>query len=162
MRKRWMRKSVLGALLAGILRLTGCAGASVPGSGEAGESEETRQDAQLSEVFEGTEAAGRTGTDGADKEGSTEEEYVTEGTEEYRGFILDNVLHSRDQGEIHFSLYVPESYDGSEPYAALFTLPGYEGLYFQGVGENLYNENFGFAAREYNDRMIVVAPQLSD
>ena len=41
-------------------------------------------------------------------------------------------------------------------------MPGYEGLYFQGVGENLYNENFGFSARDYNDRMIIVAPQLSD
>ena len=72
------------------------------------------------------------------------------------------MFHSREQGEIHFNLYVPESYDGSEPYAAFFTLPGYEGLYFQGVGENLYNENFGFSARDYNDRMIIVAPQLSD
>ncbi len=166
MRKRWMRKRVLGVLLAGILLLTGCltgcAGPAVSGSGEAGGSEETRQDAQLSEASEGTDAAGRAGTDGTDEEGSTEEEYVTEGTEEYRGFILDNVFHSREQGEIHFNLYVPESYDGSEPYAAFFTLPGYEGLYFQGVGENLYNENFGFSARDYNDRMIIVAPQLSD
>lgn len=87
---------------------------------------------------------------------------VTEGTEEYRGFLMDNVLHSENDGDIHYHLYVPDSYDGSEPYAIFFTLPGYEGLYFQGVGENLYSENFAFTAQEYNPKMIVVAPQLSD
>ena len=87
---------------------------------------------------------------------------VTEGTEEYRGFTLDNVLHSENNGDIHYNLYVPDSYDGSEPYALFFTLPGYQGLYFQGVGENLYTEDFGFTAQEYNPEMIIVAPQLSD
>lgn len=66
-------------------------------------------------------------------------ENVTEGTEEYRGFVLDNVFHSESEGDIHYNLYVPDSYDGSQPYALIFTLPGYEGLYFQGVGENLYS-----------------------
>lgn len=95
-----------------------------------------------------------------DVQGQTD--FVTEGTEEYRGFILDNVLHSESEGEIHYNLYVPESYDGSEPYALFFTLPGYEGLYFQGVGVNLYSEDFGFTAREYIPDMIIVAPQLED
>ena len=53
---------------------------------------------------------------------------VTTGTEEYRGFVLDNVLHSDTEGDIHYNLYVPENYDGSEPYALFFTLPGYQGL----------------------------------
>ncbi|WP_346699131.1 prolyl oligopeptidase family serine peptidase [Catenibacillus scindens] len=87
---------------------------------------------------------------------------ITEGTEEYRGFTLDNVLHSESNGDIHYNLYVPDSYDGSEPYALFFTLPGYEGLYFQGVGENLYSESFGFEAQNYIQDMIIVAPQLSD
>ena len=87
--------------------------------------------------------------------------WVTEGTEFDRGFRLDNVLHFPEDGDIHYNLYVPDSYDGSEPYALFFTLPGYEGLYFQGVGANL-QEDFGFAAMGYNDQMIVVAPQLSD
>lgn len=86
---------------------------------------------------------------------------VTEGTQEYRGFTLDNVLHSETEGDIHFNLYVPDSYDGSHPTSIFFTLPGYEGLYFQGTGENLYQEDFGFAAQEYDPDMIVVAPQLS-
>ena len=87
---------------------------------------------------------------------------VTAGTDTYRGFVLDNVLHSPDDGDIHFNLYVPDSYDGSRPVALFLTLPGYQGLYFQGVGENLYTEDFGFEAQRYNDRMIIAAPQLSD
>lgn len=94
-------------------------------------------------------------------ESSTPELEVTEGTETYRGFQLDNVLHA-PEGDIHFSLYIPESYDGSEAYALFLTLPGYEGLYFQGVGQNLYSEDFAFEALNYNDHMIVAAPQLSD
>lgn len=88
--------------------------------------------------------------------------YVTEGTEEYRGFIIDNVFHSVSEGDIHYNVYFPESYDGSEPYALYFTLPGYEGLYFQGVAANLQSEEFGFEAQKYNGKMIIVAPQLSD
>ena len=86
---------------------------------------------------------------------------VTDGTESYRDFQMNNVLHA-PEGEIHYHIYIPDSYDGSESYALFLTLPGYEGLYFQGVGENLYSENFAFEALNYNDRMIVAAPQLSD
>ena len=86
---------------------------------------------------------------------------VTEGTETYRGFQMDNVLHA-PEGDIHYHIYIPDSYDGSEAYALFLTLPGYEGLYFQGVGQNLYSENFAFESLNYNDKMIVAAPQLSD
>ena len=116
-------------------------------SDPAGDSEETSRTEDSQESASGTEEKG---------------DYVTEGTEEYRGFTLDNVLHSETQGDIHFNLYVPDSYDGEEPCAVFFTLPGYEGLYFQGVGENLYSENFGFEAQAYDPDMIIVAPQLSD
>ena len=141
-----------GILLAGcMILLSGCGNtdnasqeASQPAAGADGQEE----------VQEG--AVGEAG----DVQGQTD--FVTEGTEEYRGFILDNVLHSESEGEIHYNLYVPESYDGSEPYALFFTLPGYEGLYFQGVGVNLYSEDFGFTAREYIPDMIIVAPQLED
>lgn len=88
--------------------------------------------------------------------------YVTEGTEEYRGFIIDNVFHSAAEGDIHYNVYIPESYDGSEPYALYFTLPGYEGLYFQGIASNIKSEEFGFEAQKYNEKMIIAAPQLSD
>ena len=88
--------------------------------------------------------------------------YVTDGTEEYRGFLIDNIFHSVSEGDIHYNIYIPESYDGSKPYALYFTLPGYEGLYFQGVAVNLKSEAFGFEAQKYNSEMIIVAPQLSD
>lgn len=65
-------------------------------------------------------------------------------------------------GDIHYALYVPDSYDGSEPYPLFITLPGYEGLYFQGEGENLRNEDFASEAMKYNPRMIIAAPQLMD
>ena len=90
-----------------------------------------------------------------------QESEVTLGTETYRGFQMDNVLHA-PEGDIHYHIYIPDSYDGSEAYALFLTLPGYEGLYFQGMGQNLYNENFAFEALNYNDKMIVAAPQLSD
>lgn len=88
--------------------------------------------------------------------------YITEGTEKYRNFVIDNVFYSVSEGDIHYNVYIPESYDGREPYALYFTLPGYEGLYFQGVAANIQSEEFGFEARKYNDKMIIVAPQLSD
>lgn len=91
-----------------------------------------------------------------------EDQFVTLGTETYRGFTVDNVLHTGTNGDIHYNVYIPESYDGSKPYALFFTLPGYEGLYFQGVASNIKAESFGFEAQKYNGEMIVVAPQLND
>lgn len=91
-----------------------------------------------------------------------ENSLITQGTQVYRNFVLDNVYHSKNDNDIHFNLYVPENYDGSKPYALYITLPGYEGLYFQGVGENLRREDFAFEAQKYNDEMIIVAPQLND
>lgn len=86
---------------------------------------------------------------------------VTEGTEFYRGFRMDNVLHA-PEGDIHYHIYIPDSYDGSEACALFLTLPGYEGLYFQGMGQNLYREEFAFEALRYSGDMIVAAPQLND
>ena len=91
-----------------------------------------------------------------------EDPLVTVGRETYRGFVVDNVLHDQELGDIHYNLYVPDSYDGSQPYALFITLPGYGGYYFQGVGINLRQEAFGFEAQRYNDRMIIAAPQLND
>lgn len=70
-------------------------------------------------------------------------EYITEGTEEYRGFLLDNVLHSETEGEIHYNVYIPDSYDGSRPFALFFTLPGYEGLLVLDVKDSSYFESRG-------------------
>lgn len=87
---------------------------------------------------------------------------VSEGTSYYRGFLVDNVYHSKKNGDIHYNVYVPKSYDGTKKYALYITLPGYQGLYFQGVAENIKTEDFGFEAQKYNSKMIIVAPQLND
>ena len=86
---------------------------------------------------------------------------VTYGKDTYRSFTIDNVLHTDENSDIHFNMYVPKSYDGKDKYALYLTLPGYEGLYFQGVGVNLHQEDFAFQAMNYNRKMIIVAPQLN-
>ena len=108
-------------------------------------------------------STGGNGTEHTENGGNTiVDTSVTLGTETYRGFILDNVYHSEKDGDIHFNLYVPESYDGSKPYALYISLCGYGGYYFQGVGVNLRQESFVFEAQKYNAEMIIVAPQLND
>lgn len=106
---------------------------------------------------------GQTDTQSADNQSSSSKAYnVEQGTSKYRDFVLDNVLHSETEGDIHYNVYIPEDYDGTESYALFMTLPGYQGLYFQGVGQNVMTEEFGFMARDYISKMIIVAPQLND
>ena len=87
---------------------------------------------------------------------------VTTGSVEDRGFVLDNVLHDPERGDIHFNLYVPESYDSSQPVPLYVALPGWEGLYFQGVGADLKWETMPFAARDFDPDMIIASAQLND
>ena len=70
------------------------------------------------------------GASWARKESTLAKKYNVEpGTEEYKGFMLDNVLHSENEGDIHYNLYVPQSYDGSKSYALFLTLPGYQAFF---------------------------------
>ena len=87
---------------------------------------------------------------------------VTTGSVEDRGLVLDNVLHDPERGDIHFNLYVLESYDSSRPVPLYVALPGWEGLYFQGVGADLKWETMPFAARDYDPDMIIASAQLND
>ena len=116
---RILKGKTIGFFMAGLLLLLSGCQTSEDVNREQDTSEETGEDSRQED------------SDG---------DYVTEGTEEYRGFTLDNVLHSQTEGDIHYNLYIPDSYDGEAPCAIFFTLPGYEGLYFQGVGENLYSD----------------------
>ena len=75
-------------------------------------------------------------------------ETVTEGKDYYREFLVDNVLHSDRNGDIHYHVYFPDSYNGKKKMALYVTLPGYQGLYFQGVAENLKTEDFAFEAKK--------------
>lgn len=94
------------------------------------------------------------------RESASTDAAVTPGTEQYRGFTLDNVLHSPTEGDIHFNMKLPDNADA--PMALFLTLPGYQGLYRFGVGENLRTEDFAFTAPDYADNMMIVAPQLED
>ena len=126
--------------------LTAC-GSPPPEAPETGETSGQEQTVPEESGEEGPQQSAPSSADG----------WVTRGTETDRGFVLDNVLHSETEGDIHFNLYVPDTYDGSRPVAVFFTLPGYEGLYFQGVGANL-QEDFAFEAMAYDGDMIIVAP----
>lgn len=78
-----------------------------------------------------------------------------------RGFVVDNALTTPDGRTLHFSSHVPDTYDGRAAFALYVSCPGWEGLYFQGVGANL-QEDYPFVANGYVPDMIVLSPQLDD
>lgn len=92
----------------------------------------------------------------------TNQNEIIESEKEDDEFQIDNVYNSSEYGEIHYSVYIPDDYDSNKSYPMYITLPGYEGLYFQGVGVNLEYEDFASEAKKINNQMIIVAPQLND
>ena len=77
-------------------------------------------------------------------------------------FQMNQVYESETEGTIHYNLFVPEDYDGSKPYALHIALPGWEGLWFQGLGEDLRWEYLPYESSKYVDNLIVVSTQLND
>lgn len=118
------------------------------------------EDMSLSSINENTKLPSNSNID-TDNNIKQSNDYIEIGSKESKGFIVDNVLHSEKQGEIHFASYLPNNYDESKEYAIYFALPGWEGLYFQGIGTNL-GEPFPFEAQKYNKDMIIISPQLDD
>ena len=53
----------------------------------------------------------------------------TENTPEKTGVIAEQVLDGND-GEIHYSYYLPEDYDESKTYPLVMTMPGYNMMWF--------------------------------
>lgn len=104
-----------------IVMLTGC-GITVPGKAAS-----NKENAES--TVNNTKSANENSTES--EENNDLEDRLTKGTENYKGFQMDNVLHSDSLGEIHYHIYVPDSYDGSEPYALYMILP----VYFV-IGEN--------------------------
>lgn len=94
-------------------------------------------------------------------ENQNNREDIEIGNTEERGFIIDNIYHSREQGDIHYASYFPSDFDENKSYAIYFALPGWEGLYFQGVGANM-GEPFPYEAQKYVSDMIIISPQLDD
>lgn len=75
-------------------------------------------------------------------------------------FTVDDTLVTKNK-TYHFSSYIPKDYNQNKKYDLYMALPGWEGLYFQGVGANL-EERFPFEALKYDKNLIVISPQLDD
>ncbi len=97
-----------------------------------------------------------------ENDSNTEGGYIDATDKNENGFQIDLVYHSPSNREIHYSAYIPTNIDSLEEVPLYITLPGYEGLYFQGVGINLRYEDFAYTAKELNPNMIILAPQLDD
>ena len=86
----------------------------------------------------------------------------TEKSPEKTGVIAEQILNGND-GEIHYSYYLPEDYDGSKTYPLVMTMPGYGMMWF---GEDSSGSNLewnGFRAwTELPEDVIVVSAQLTD
>ena len=86
----------------------------------------------------------------------------TEKSPEKTGVIAEQVLNGND-GEIHYSFYLPEDYDESKTYPLVMTMPGYGMMWF---GEDSSGSNLewnGFRAwTELPEDVIVVSAQLTD
>lgn len=134
------------------LALAGCAA----GTGFPGSSRESGSAALASESGD-ARTGGSFGADPREVEGYA----FTEGLREDRDFTVDDALQTPDGRILHFSLRVPSGYDGSTPHALYVACPGWEGLYFQGVGANL-QEDYPFVANGYIPDLIVASPQLDD
>lgn len=81
---------------------------------------------------------------------------------EFNNNFQIDLVYNYNGREVHYSAYIPSNIDESEAINMFITLPGWEGLYHQGVGVNLEYEDFAFTARDINHNMIILAPQLND
>ena len=85
-------------------------------------------------------------------------------TEDYTTgqFIRGNLLESTE-GEIHYSYWLPDGYDGEREYPLMMTLPGYGGMWFGEDSEGTNLRERGVSVwTEIDEPMIVVSPQVTD
>ena len=86
----------------------------------------------------------------------------TESLPEKAGIIAEQILNGND-GEIHYSYYLPEDYTPSKAYPLVVTMPGYDMMWFgeDSSGRNLNWKGFRVWT-ELPEDMIVVSAQLTD
>ena len=86
----------------------------------------------------------------------------TDNVAEQTGIIAEQILNGED-GEIHYSYFLPENYDGEKKYPLMMTMPGYDRMWFgeESSGSNLSWNGF-LAWTELDEDMIVVSAQLTD
>ena len=86
----------------------------------------------------------------------------SEAAAETPGLHAEQLLPDED-GTIHYSYYLPESYDGTRTYPMMVVMPGYDMMWF---GEDSSGSNInwsGFQAwTKLDTEMIVVSAQLTD
>lgn len=79
--------------------------------------------------------------------------------------MLNNILESSD-GDIHYTYYLPESYDENKSYPMLLTLPGYSARFNTIKTTPLTENDYALRNAETWTRlagdMIVVSPSLTD
>lgn len=81
---------------------------------------------------------------------------------EKTGLIAEQILNG-NEGEIHYSYYLPEDYDENKTYPLMMSMPGYDMMWFgeDSSGSNL--EWSGFRVwTELSEDMMVVSAQLTD
>lgn len=78
------------------------------------------------------------------------------------GIIAEQILNG-DEGEIHYSYYLPDDYDSGKSYPLVMTMPGYDRMWFgeQSSGSNLDWNGF-LSWTKLDEDMIVVSAQLTD
>lgn len=78
------------------------------------------------------------------------------------GIIAEQVLNG-EEGEIHYSYYLPDDYGSGKSYPLVMTMPGYDRMWFgeQSSGSNLDWNGF-LSWTRLDEDMIVVSAQLTD
>lgn len=78
------------------------------------------------------------------------------------GIIENQVLHD-ESGDIHYSCYIPNTYDADGEYPLMVAMPGYDMMWFgeDSAGSNLEWRGF-LCWTELPEDMIVVSAQLTD
>lgn len=78
------------------------------------------------------------------------------------GWITEQILEGND-GEIHYSYYLPENYDVNQAYPMMVIMPGYDMMWF---GEESSGANLSWSGllawTNLSEDMIVVSAQLTD
>ena len=99
-------------------------------------------------------------SNGSTAEVETEQSEATEPVQ--TGIIPEQILEGKT-GTIHYSYYLPNSYDESKVYPLMMVMPGYDMMWFgeESSGSNLNWSGF-LCWTEFPEDMIVVSAQLTD
>ena len=127
-----MKKKLAILLLAGILVIPAGCGTDrrQEGTGTVSVAQSDTEESAPQEADENENTA--TVQENADQDGQETSAYVTEGTEEYRGFTLDNVLHSENDGDIHFICMCPTAMTEADPMQSFLHYPDMKDYIYRG------------------------------